>query len=330
MGTFASLKKNSSNLQRITKELEKLNSGERVQDERFWKITPDKAGNGYALIRFLPEPAVDGDEGLPWVRVFDHGFQGPGGWYIENSLTTLGKKDPVSEYNSELWRSAPEAEQKDINSKHPAIVKARKQKRRLSYISNVLVIKDEKHPDNEGRVFLFKYGKKIFDKLNEAMNPSDEDIAADPTIKPWNPFDFWAGANFQLRIAQVAGFRNYDKSKLAASTAVAEDDAVMEKLWKGSFSLKQFIDPNAKNHREEAQFKSYEELEEKLFKVLGETAPGKTQDDAKRGPTTAERFKNTPKTERPVDPPFDPDPPKEEVDEDDAKVAQYMSLADDD
>jgi len=199
-----------------------------------------------AIIRFLPAPAVDGDDALPWVRVFNHGFQGPGGWYIENSLTTLNQKDPVSEYNSVLWNSGIEAN-KEI---------ARKQKRRLTYISNVLIVSDPKNPENEGQIKLYKFGKKIFDKLTEAMNPQFEDE------KAINPFDFWDGANFKIKIRQVEGYRNYDKSEFESSSALFDgDDAKLEALWKKEYSLKEFLDPK--------HFKSYDVLKAKLDKVLG-------------------------------------------------------------
>jgi hypothetical protein len=215
-------------------------------DTRLWQPTVDKAGNGMAVIRFLPAPAVDGDDALPWVRRFDHGFQGPGGWYIENSLTTLGQKDPVSEYNTTLWNSVIEAN-KEI---------ARKQKRRLHYIANILVVSDPSNPSNEGQIKLFKFGKKIFDKITEAMNPE----FADET--PINPFDMWEGANFKLKIRNVEGYRNYDKSEFADKSALLEgDDEKLEALWKKEFSLKEFTDPS--------NFKSYEVLKAKLDKVLG-------------------------------------------------------------
>jgi hypothetical protein len=199
-----------------------------------------------AVIRFLPAPAVDGDDALPWVRRFDHGFQGPGGWYIENSLTTLGQKDPVSEYNTTLWNSGIEAN-KEI---------ARKQKRRLHYIANILVVSDPSNPSNEGQIKLFKFGKKIFDKITEAMNPE----FADET--PINPFDMWEGANFKLKIRNVEGYRNYDKSEFADKSALLDgDDEKLEALWKKEFSLKEFTEPS--------NFKSYEVLKAKLDKVLG-------------------------------------------------------------
>jgi len=255
MSNFASLKKSSADIGRLTKEIEKINApseGGSKDDTRFWQPEVDKAGNGYAVIRFLPASAVDGDDALPWVRIFNHGFQGPGGkWYIENSLTTIGQKDPVSEYNSELWNSTS-----DDNS--PQRKQARAQKRRLTYISNIMVVTDPKNPENEGKVFLYKFGKKIFDKITLAMNPQYEDE------KPLNPFDFWNGANFKIKIRQVEGYRNYDLSGFDSPSPLLDgDDAKLEKLWKSEYSLKEFLD--AKN------FKSYDDLKRKLNEVLGIT-----------------------------------------------------------
>jgi hypothetical protein len=243
--SFASLKKSSGSFGKLAEALEKqgTQTSSAKEEDRFWKPEVDKAGNGFAVIRFLPAP--DGED-LPWVRVFDHGFQGPGGWYIENSLTTLGKPDPVSEYNSKLWNSGVEAN-KDI---------ARKQKRRLKYIANILVVSDPKNPDNEGKVFLYQFGKKIFDKITEAMKPQFEDES------PVNPFDFWEGANFKLKIRQVEGYRNYDKSEFEAPSALLDgDDEALETLWKTQHSLQEFLDPK--------NFKSYDELQLRLNKVLG-------------------------------------------------------------
>ena len=251
MSSFANLKRSRNDLDKLTKAIEDSTSPTSKEagskdDTRLWQPTVDKAGNGMAVIRFLPAPAVDGDDALPWVRRFDHGFQGPGGWYIENSLTTLGQKDPVSEYNTTLWNSGIEAN-KDI---------ARKQKRRLHYIDNILVVSDPSNPSNEGQIKLFKFGKKIFDKITEAMNPE----FADET--PINPFDMWEGANFKLKIRNVEGYRNYDKSEFADKSALLEgDDEKLEELWKKEFSLKEFTDPS--------NFKSYEVLKAKLDKVLG-------------------------------------------------------------
>ena len=251
MSSFANLKRSRNDLDKLTKAIEDSTSPTSKEagskdDTRLWQPTVDKAGNGMAVIRFLPAPAVDGDDALPWVRRFDHGFQGPGGWYIENSLTTLGQKDPVSEYNTTLWNSGIEAN-KEI---------ARKQKRRLHYIANILVVSDPSNPSNEGQIKLFKFGKKIFDKITEAMNPE----FADET--PINPFDMWEGANFKLKIRNVEGYRNYDKSEFADKSALLDgDDAKLEELWKKEFSLKEFT--------EKKQFKPYDQLKSRLDKVLG-------------------------------------------------------------
>ena len=248
--TFANLKKQSrmGNLtSKLTTEIEKMNKGGTGgADERLWKLEVDKAGNGYAVIRFLPAP--EGEE-LPWAKVWSHAFQGPGGWYIENSLTTLGGKDPVSEYNRLLWNSGNDAD-KDL---------ARKQKRKLSYISNIYVVKDPTNPQNEGKVFLYKFGKKIFDKITAAMQPEFEDEEA------IDPFDFWAGANFKLKAKNVAGYRNYDSSEFAATGALLEDDDALEALWKKQYSLSEFTAAD--------QFKSYDELQKRLDQVLNATRP---------------------------------------------------------
>lgn len=252
MSNFASLKKSSADISRLTKEIEKINApaeGGGKDDTRFWQPEVDKAGNGYAVIRFLPAPAVDGDDALPWVRIFNHGFKGPSGkWYIENSLTTIGQKDPVSEYNSTLWNSTSD-------DSSPARKQAREQKRRLTYIANIMVITDPKNPDNELQVKLFKFGKKIFDKITLAMNPQYQDE------KPMNPFDLWNGANFKIKIRQVEGYRNYDLSSFDSPTALSSDDAYLEKIWKSEYSLKEFTDPK--------NFKSYDDLKRKLNEVLG-------------------------------------------------------------
>jgi hypothetical protein len=277
--SFASLKKSSGNFAKLASELEKQatpQSGGQSED-RFWKPEVDKAGNGFAVIRFLPAPE---GEDLPWVRVFDHGFQGPGGWYIENSLTTIGGQDPVSEYNSKLWNSGVEAN-KEI---------ARKQKRRLKYIANIMVVSDPKHPENEGQVFLYQFGKKIFDKITEAMNPQFEDES------PVNPFDFWEGANFKLKIRQVEGYRNYDKSEFDSATALLDgNDDALEALWKKQHSLVEFVDPK--------NFKSYQELTARLNKVLGVSAQASVNTaDADEPAVTSYKpaFKEAPEASKPT------------------------------
>ncbi len=248
--SFANLKKQSnlgSLTSKLVKEVEKMNNTGGGGDDRLWKPEMDKTGNGYAVIRFLPAP--DGEE-LPWAKMYSHAFQGPGGWYIENSLTTIGKNDPVSEYNTELWNSGSEAD-KDT---------ARKQKRILKYYSNVLVVSDPKHPENDGTVRLYRYGKKIFDKITEAMNPAFDDET------PLNPFDLWKGANFKLKIRKVDGYWNYDKSEFDSPSELFEgDDARLETLYNEKLhSLQEFVNPS--------EFKSYEELKEKLNKTLTGTS----------------------------------------------------------
>ena len=305
MSSFANLKRNSGNLEKLTKALEQIstNSGDSSEDN-FWKPEVDKAGNGYAVIRFLPSPPADGDDGLPWAKIYTHGFQGPGGWYIENSLTTLNEKDPVSEYNSELWNSDIPAN-KEI---------ARKQKRRLTYISNILVVEDPKHPENNGQVKLFKFGKKIFDKITEAMNPAFEDE------KPINPFDMWAGANFKLKIRKVEGYQNYDKSEFDSPSAIEGDDSDLEELWQKEYSLKEFLD---RKH-----FKTYDELKTRLNKVLG--VAGTTSTAPKN--TTIESVKSAPvREDKPVEnqKAVDIDVPWTE-DEDDSALDYFASLANED
>jgi hypothetical protein len=254
---FETLKSSSSNFDKLTKALESnLNPEDQTnknkyQDDRFWKPELDKTGNGYAVIRFLP--AVEGEE-LPWQRVWSHAFQDKGGWYIENSLTTLNQKDPVSEENTRLWNTGVDSD-KEI---------ARKRKRKLSYYANILIVSDPKHPENEGQVKLFKFGKKIFDKITEAMQPAFEDEAA------INPFDFWKGANFKLKIRKVDGYWNYDKSEFETPTVVASDDNAIKEIWAKQYALKPFLAPD--------NFKTYDELKEKLNRVLAGTRNAETVD----------------------------------------------------
>ena len=240
------LKKSKSNFDILTKKLENTieqpEKKNKYQDDRLWKPELDKSGNGYAVIRFLP--AIEGED-MPWQRVWHHAFQGPGGqWYIENSLTTLNKKDPVSEENTRLWNTGIEAD-KEI---------ARKRKRKLQYYSNIFVVSDPKHPENEGKVFLFKFGKKIFDKITEAMNPAFEDE------KAVNPFDFWEGANFKLKIRKVDGYWNYDKSEFEGVSQIKENDEQIKSIWSSQHPLKPFLAPD--------NFKTYDELKEKLNRTI--------------------------------------------------------------
>jgi hypothetical protein len=253
--SLANLKKNrASDISKLVAAAEKVGGGQQQQqsfeDNRMWKPEVDKAGNGFAVIRFLPQP--DGED-YPWARYWDHGFQGAGGWYIEKSLTSIGQNDPVGELNSKLWNSGLESD-KDI---------ARKQKRRLHYVSNILVVSDPAHPENEGKVFLYQYGKKIYDKMMDVMQPQFQDES------PINPFDLWEGANFKLKIRNVEGYRNYDKSEFDKPSAVANgDEDELETIYNKCYSLKEFTDPKT--------YKSYDELKAKLERVLGGSAPRTT------------------------------------------------------
>lgn len=242
MTSFAQLKNaRKTQFEKLASDLNKQQSSSN-EDNRYWKPEVDKAGNGFAVIRFLP-PA-EGEES-PFIQFWDHGFQGPGGWYIERSLTTLGQKDPVGEYNSQLWNTGVD-ENKET---------ARKQKRRLHYVSNIYVVKDPAHPENEGKVFLYQYGKKIFERLKEVMFPQFEDEEA------MNPFDFWEGANFKLKIRNYEGYRNYDKSEFEPSSPLSNDDDELESIWKKQYKLQPLIDPST--------FKSYDQLKARLHRVLG-------------------------------------------------------------
>ena len=244
MSNFSDFKKRSkSSIEDLTKKIEDLNKEASYKDDRFWKPEVDKAGNGYAVIRFLP--AAPGED-IPWAKVYSHAFQGKGGWLIENCPTTIGQKCPICEGNSELWNSGIEKD-KDI---------ARNRKRKLSYISNILVVSDPANPANDGKMFLYKYGTKIFGKIQEAMQPQFKDEEA------INPFDFWKGANFKLKIRKVAGFINYDKSEFDSQSELYRgDDEKLESLWKNLNKLNEFVNP--------AEFKTYEDLKKKMNDVLG-------------------------------------------------------------
>lgn len=246
--SFADLKRNSkNNFDKLSKELSKLNTPSKQDDENVWKLTVDKLGNGSAIIRFLPAP--DGED-FPYVKIFDHGFQGPGGWYIEKSLRTVGQPDPCGEYNSKLWNSGVDADKEQ----------ARKQKQRTAIWSNIYVVKDPANPENEGKVFKYRYGKKIFEKLNEAMNPADDPL--DPK-EPMNPFDLWEGANFRLKQRKVEGWPNYDKSEFDSPAPLDDDDDKLEEIYNQCHSLQELVDPK--------NFKTYDELQQRLHRVLGIT-----------------------------------------------------------
>ena len=266
-----SLKKSSSldKLLNAVKEDSAPQEKKSYKDDRLWKPEMDKSGNGYAVIRFLP--AVDGED-LPWAKVWNHAFQGPTGqWYIENSLTTIGQKDPVSEHNTRLWNTGLESD-KEI---------ARKQKRKLQYFSNIYVVSDSKHPENDGKVFLYRFGKKIFDKIMEAMQPAFEDE------KPINPFDFWEGANFKLKVRKVDGYWNYDKSEFADVSPFLDDDDAIETVWKKQYPLAE--------HTAATNFKSYDELKTRLDAVLsGTVSVGNVTDELNDSPIAAPKVDTKP------------------------------------
>jgi len=295
--SFENLKRQSGNLDKLTKAIEALNTTSEGSDksDNFWKCETDKSGNGQAVIRFLPAPADDGDDGLPWVKVFSHGFQGTGGWLIDNCLTTKNQTCPVCEYNSTLWNSGIEANKEIV----------RKQKRKLNYIANIYVVADPKNPENEGKVFLYKFGKKIFDKITEAMNPAFEDETA------INPFDLWKGANFKLKIRKVEGYQNYDKSEFDSPSPLAADDK-LEAIYKKEYSLTEMVG--------DKEFKSYDVLKARLDKVLGlngevptpKTTVEQIKEEVKKAPKVAKE-----------EVPFDTD-----VEDDD--LAYFSKLAEED
>ena len=305
---FSSLKNRSgkNSLEKLSAELAKLNQNqESSKDDRFWYPNVDKAGNGFAIIRFLPAP---GEEDVPFVRIWEHGFKGPTGkWYIENSLTTIGKQDPVSDLNSKLWNSTSDDDS-------PARKQARAQKRKLTFVSNVYIVQDQQNPENNGKVKLFKFGKKIFEKLNEKMNPQFADEEA------MNPFDLWSGASFKLKIRNVEGYRNYDKSEFSQAAPLFEDDNNMEAVWKQEHSLQAFLAPT--------NFKSYEELQTKLNAVLGLNESGTMQPAAARHAAASRKPAEdedelpwqAPKQERAA-------PAKSAVAEDDSDLEFFRKLA---
>ena len=298
--SFADLKRKSQNsFEFLQKELEKTVSTGGGADERFWKPELDASGNGYAVIRFLPAPK---GESIPWAKLYSHAFQGPGGWYIENSLTTTGGKDPVGEVNRKLWNSGSD-EDKEV---------ARKQKRKLAYYSNIYVVKDPKNPENNGKVFLYKYGKKIFDKIQAAMQPEFQDET------PVNVFDLWEGANFKLKIKTVAGYWNYDSSEFAKPDPLLDDDDALEAIWKKQYSLAELVAAD--------QFKSYDELKKRLDYTLGVRGTPKNQDPevvAEEEEWEAERRgEPTPKRSTPS---FEISKPASRVEEDDEDADDALS-----
>jgi len=315
--SFSNLKKQSSLgslTSKLVKQVEKMNNaGGGGADERLWKPEMDKTGNGYAVIRFLPAP--DGEE-LPWAKLYSHAFQGPGGWYIENSLTTIGGKDPLGEYNRELWNSGRDEDKETV----------RKQKRKLSYYANIYVVQDKANPQNEGKVFLYKFGKKIFDKVMEAMQPEFEDET------PINPFDFWTGANFKLKLKKVAGYWNYDSSEFDRPSPLLDDDDALEQIWKQEYSLEAETAPD--------KFKTYEQLENRLNMVLGKKSPAQraqeteteydgyrqedtsVEDELKRSAAKAQNTFNSPDIT-----PSAPAPVVSQSEDEDDALAYFQKLA---
>lgn len=299
MVDFATLKSNrSKSIESLTEELNKINTKYQNDDDKYWQPTVDKAGNGQAIIRFLPPP---GDEKAPFIRYWEHGFKGPGGWYIEKSLTTLGENDPCAEHNNTLWESGRESDKKI----------ARDQKRKLYYVSNIYVVSDPANPENDGKVFLFKYGKKIFDKINDLMNPAFE---GDEKI---NPFDLWDGCNFRLRIRKVEGYRNYEKSDFAGKTPLLEDDDEMKVVWESEHPLQPIIAPD--------KFKTYDALKARLDKVLKiNTATKSDNSDSK--PDSSSKFKST----KSSSPPWESSNPEDDEDDSEDTTNFFKKLRDGD
>jgi len=299
MVDFATLKNNrSKSIESLTEELNKINTKYQNDDDKYWQPTVDKAGNGQAIIRFLPPP---GDEKAPFIRYWEHGFKGPGGWYIEKSLTTLGENDPCAEHNNTLWESGRESDKKI----------ARDQKRKLYYVSNIYVVSDPANPENDGKVFLFKYGKKIFDKINDLMNPAFE---GDEKI---NPFDLWDGCNFRLRIRKVEGYRNYEKSDFAGQTPLLEDDDEMKVVWESENPLQPIIAPD--------KFKTYDALKARLDKVLKiNTATKSDTSDSK--PDSSSKFKST----KASSPPWESSNPEDDEDDSEDTTNFFKKLRDGD
>lgn len=288
MVSLADLKKNSQkNLEKLVKQTKELSGGgqKREVDPRYWYPEVDNAGNGRAVIRFLPAAKVDGEDGRSFVRYFSHGFQGPTGkWYINNSLTTLGQKDPVAELNNYLWNTVGTEEAKE---------QARKQKRSVNYVANILVVKDPANPENEGKVFLYRFGPKIWSKIEQQIAP-DAELGEEPC----DVFDFWSGKNFKLVIKNVAGYRNYDSSEFLSSSAISDDDSEIERIWGEAHSLLEIIDPK--------NFKSYDELKAELDRALGvaeDTGSQTYKPAAYEKPTAAKELVERPAANKPQEAP---------------------------
>lgn len=302
--SFSDLKRNSANsFEKLNQELTKLNTNQsNSRDDRVWTCATDKAGNGYAIIRFLPAPA---GEDVPFIRLFTHGFKGPGGWYIENSLTTIGQQDPIAELNTRLWNSGVESDKETV----------RKQKRQLNFYSNIYVVKDPANPENEGKVFLFRYGKKIFDKITDLMNPQFEDE------KPVDPFNLWTGANFKLKIRKFEGYPNYDKSEFDTPGPLSDDDDKLEAIYNQEYSLKELIDPK--------NFRSYDELKRRLDRALGLTT-GNAPSNARQQFIDEDDIPSFEPAPQPRAQEARPAPAASSVDDDDDDFAFFKQLAEDD
>lgn len=302
--SFSDLKRNSANsFEKLNQELTKLNTNQsNSRDDRVWTCATDKAGNGYAIIRFLPAPA---GEDVPFVRLFTHGFKGPGGWYIENSLTTIGQQDPIAELNTRLWNSGVESDKETV----------RKQKRQLNFYSNIYVVKDPANPENEGKVFLFRYGKKIFDKITDLMNPQFEDE------KPVDPFNLWTGANFKLKIRKFEGYPNYDKSEFDSPAPLSDDDDKLEAIYNQEYSLKELIDPK--------NFRSYDELKRRLDRALGLTS-GNAPSNTRQQFVDEDDIPPFEPTPQPRAQEARPAPAASSVDDDDDDFAFFKQLAEED
>ncbi len=247
MGTssFSSFKKSESeNFDKLRDQLNKTKNGDRQNDDRFWQPDRGKDGNDYCVLRFLPAPP---NEEVPYVKTLSYGFKGPGGWYIENSRGTIGEDDdPVDKMRRALYATGTEADKKI----------AQKYSRRTNFISNIEIIDYPKHPEMNGKQFLYRYGKKIFDKINDCYNPKF------PDEPKFNPFNFWEGADFVLKVTTQDDFPNYDKSEFKTPAPHrGGGDAELEAIWKNLYSLQAFIDPS--------QYKPAKDLQKRLNKVLG-------------------------------------------------------------
>jgi hypothetical protein len=305
MSSFAQLKRQSGNLDKLKQSIEALSQTSEGSDdqENFWKPEVDKAGNGMAVIRFLPAPPQDGEDALPWVKMWSHGFQGPNGqWLIDNCLTTKNQQCPICEHNTALWNT-------DIKANRDLVSK---QKRKLNYYANIYIVSDPKHPENEGKVKVFRFGKKIFEKITEATSPQFDDET------PINPFDLWEGANFKLKIRKVDGYQNYDKSEFDSPSALLDDDDELEKIYNSEHSLAELID--------DKKFKSYDQLKGRLEKILGLNGEA----PAPRGKATVDEEEEVPaKPNVAAKPSFKKAAPEPSLDEDD-DMAYFSKLADED